>query len=550
MWGINAMKFTAIVCAAVVFGITSHAHAYGPEGHALIADMAQANLMPAAKAEVLRLLALEGANGLDDVSSWADDYRSSHPETSSTHFVDIPLFEQSYDEMRDCHYDKDNKRVAELTCIVARLLHFAQVLSDSSKPDKDRLDALKWVTHLLGDVHQPLHAADNQDRGGNSISVAYFDKANNLHAIWDSGIIERQYGWILGPKFSFDHAAVRQAAEGMNAQITTEQRRAWAPQFSLLEQNIVQWANESHLLASAAYLNVPATKGDDWQGKYQATFWPIVREQLQKASVRLSAVLNLMLASTERCPNVQGVAFYAGPYAGTEDKLSPDDFFLDTYCASLFKKSRYPNGFVGVYGSSRISEVNKQQDLAIAAANNELYRGVRAFAAKWTSVYGGKLPILTGAGPGLMEAASRGATDAGGPSIGYTTYYDPKHDPRTAFWRFNGKPIISDGLIFTSVAIRENSMLAHSAVIVIAPGGTGTEWEIFQAVETLKSNQLTSVPVFLVGNKAIHWAKFYDMVDNMVERGTLKHDEFYSRITHVENLDELFDAVQTRLGFK
>lgn len=252
-----------------------------------------------------------------------------------------------------------------------------------------------------------------------------------------------------------------------------------------------------------------------------------------------------------RCPSVQGVvAFYAGPYLGTEDKLSPADFFLDHYCADLFKRSKYPNGFVGVYGSSRISENSSLANPAIAAANNDLYRGLRAFADKWTRTYGAQYPILTGAGPGLMEAASRGATDAGGPSIGYTTYYDPKHDPRVAFWQLGGKPIITDGLIFTSVVVRESAMIAHSAAIVIAPGGTGTEWEIFQAVETIKSNQLTPVPVFLVGDKSVHWTKFYAMVDDMVERGTLRHDEFYSRVTHVENLDDLFAAVQARLGVK
>jgi predicted Rossmann-fold nucleotide-binding protein len=544
------MSWAAKVWIVMALGVAVDVQAYGPEGHALVADMAEIHLMPAARAEVLRLLALDGAKGLDDVSSWADDYRSLHPESGPGHFVNVPLLEQTYDEARDCHFDKDNKRVAELTCIVVRLPYFARILGDRTKPDKDRLEALKWVVHLVGDVHQPLHAVDNSDKGGHQVQLAYLGKADNLHAVWDGGIIERHYGWTLGPNYSFDHVAVLQAAQQLDAEVIPEQRTAWMPQFSSLEKNIVQWTNESHLLAASAYVNVPASKGDTWQEKYQAIFWPTTSEQLKKASVRLAAILNLMLASGERCPSVQGVAFYAGPYVGPEDKLSPADLFLDNYCADLFKKSKYPNGFVGVYGSSRISENSSQANPAIAAANSELYRGIRAFAEKWTRSYGSRYPILTGAGPGLMEAASRGASDAGGPSIGYTTYYDPKHDPRTAFWQFGGKPIISDGLIFTSIAVRESSMLAHSAAIVIAPGGTGTEWEIFQTVETLKSNELTPVPVFLVGNKSVYWAKFYDLVDDMVERGTLRHDEFYSRVTQVENLDDLFAALQARLNVK
>jgi predicted Rossmann-fold nucleotide-binding protein len=544
------MKLAVVFAAVIAVGVCTNVQAFGTEGHALIANMAQAHLVPAAKAEVLRLLALENAKSLEDVASWADAYRNSHPETGPAHYVNVPLSEQTYVEDRDCHGDKDNNRVPELTCIVAKLADATRVLADRKKPDAQRLEALKWVTHLVGDVHQPLHVTDNQDRGGNLVAFAYTERAKNLHAVWDSGIIDKHYGWTPGADYSYDRAAVQKAADQMDAAITPEQRRAWAPQYNARESDVVQWVNQTHLLAAAAYINVPPVKDDASLARYQASFWPLTQEQLQKAGVRLSAVLNLALASGDRCPGVPGMAFYAGPYGGTEDKLGPDDFALDAYCANLFKKTRYPNGFVGIYGSSRIGEASTNKDPAIAAANNALYSGVRAFAEKWTRQYGSKLPILTGAGPGLMEAASRGATEAGGPSIGYTTYYDPKHDPLVAFWPYKGQTITSDGLIFTSVAMRESAMLAHSAVIIIGPGGTGTEWEIFQAIETLKSNQLTPVPVFLIGNKATHWATFYALVDDMVARGTLRREEVYSRVTHVENMDELFNAVQARVNLR
>ena len=138
------------IAASITLALTAlaarPAFAYGPEGHALVADMAQSDLTPAALAETLRLLALEQAKGLDDISSWADDYRSSHPETAQSHFVDIPLAAQSYDEQRDCHFDKDGKRTPDATCVVARLASFAQVLADRTRPDAERLVALKWVT--------------------------------------------------------------------------------------------------------------------------------------------------------------------------------------------------------------------------------------------------------------------------------------------------------------------------------------------------------------------------------------------------------------------
>ena len=121
------MRWAANVWIVVALGAAADVQAYGPEGHALVADMAEIHLMPGARTEIVRLLALEGAKGLDDVSSWADDYRSSHPEAGPGHFVDIPLLEQAYDEARDCHFDRDNKRVAELTCVVARLPYFARI---------------------------------------------------------------------------------------------------------------------------------------------------------------------------------------------------------------------------------------------------------------------------------------------------------------------------------------------------------------------------------------------------------------------------------------
>lgn len=549
----SRLAITALAVFASLAVPATDALAYGPEGHALVADMAQLNLNPSALAETLRLLALENAKGLDDVSSWADDYRSTHPETAQSHFVDIPLTEQSYDEQRDCHFDKDGKHSADATCVVARLAFFAQVLADHTRPDADRLVALKWVTHLVGDIHQPLHAEDNLDRGGNSIGMVFNGKANtNLHAVWDGGMIEQTYGWTLGPNYSFDHVAVKKAADDLNAAISADQRRSWMPRQELLANDIVQWANESHTLAEAAYLSLPTARSDGWDTRYQALFWPVVRLQLEKASVRLAAVLNGALGSGDRCPGVAGVAFYAGPWAGTEDQLAPEDIYQDAFCAAQFRKLRYPHGFVGVYGSARILESNRHENKRFAAANDALYKDVRAFAARWTKSHGAAFPILTGAGPGLMEAASRGATDAGGPSIGYTTYYGPSHDPRTAFWQYTDaaghqQRIVDDGLIFTSVAVRESSMLAHSAALVIAPGGTGTEWEIFQAIETLKSNELTPVPVYLVGSRQLYWARFYSMVDDLVARGTLTHDEFYSRVQQVDSLATLFPLLEKQL---
>jgi predicted Rossmann-fold nucleotide-binding protein len=152
-------------------------------------------------------------------------------------------------------------------------------------------------------------------------------------------------------------------------------------------------------------------------------------------------------------------------------------------------------------------------DEAINAANNALYADVITFAALWTKQDGDALPILSGAGPGIMEAAHRGASEAGR-SIGYTTYYDTavtptlsrpySGNPEKVLVKFGGRDIVTDAFIFTSGAMRETSMVLHSAAVVIAPGGSGTEWETFQLLESIKSRQIAKVPVFLIGDRALH----------------------------------------------
>lgn len=252
-------------------------------------------------------------------------------------------------------------------------------------------------------------------------------------------------------------------------------------------------------------------------------------------------------ACTSTVPNAR----YTGPYKGTENRLSAADMARDLHCATLFKTEKYPRGFVAIYGSSRLGE---DKEGAPASDNGQLYQGVRLFAREWTNVYGDKLPILTGAGPGIMEAGSRGAMEAGGPSIGYTTYYGPARDKggdaRLAFQTYRGQAIVSDGLIFSSVAMRESMMVLHSAAVVIAPGGTGTEWETFQIIESIKSQQLDPVPVYLVGKRDIYWKGFEQRLQEMARLGTIRAAEVSTLIEFVEDPAQLSELLAKRLQMR
>ena len=249
------------------------------------------------------------------------------------------------------------------------------------------------------------------------------------------------------------------------------------------------------------------------------------------------------------CVSTADNATYTGPYKGVENNLTTDDFTRDLSCANAFVSKKYPQLFVTIFGSSRIAESNNSGDKVVDAANDKLYQQIYNLAYNWTKDHAAAYPIMTGAGPGIMEAGARGAFKAGGPSIGYTTYYGPSRnaefgDASMAFWKYRpakgkAKKIISDGLIFTSVAIREAVMVMHSAAMVFAPGGTGTEWEIFQTIEQIKSQQLTPVPIYIVGEKKIHWQSFYNRLDDMVKRGTIKRHEVEALFVHVDNPEDV-----------
>lgn len=273
------------------------------------------------------------------------------------------------------------------------------------------------------------------------------------------------------------------------------------------------------------------------------------RTLLSRLALLAAALVLTGCASTMPCTSVLPNASYTGPYKGVDNKLSVDELSRDLRCAQAFKAAKYPNGFVSIYGSSRIAESNKLADPALAQQNDALYADVMAFAEAWTRKHGSRYPIMTGAGPGLMEAGSRGALKAGGPSIGYTTYYDPppRGDANKVFWKYKGSDLITDGLIFSSVGIREYAMFLHSAAVIIGPGGTGTEWEIFQILEMTKSDQLQSVPIYLIGNKDVHWKSFYERLDDMVRRGTVRTGEVTKHFVHIERAVDLVPLLEKRL---
>jgi hypothetical protein len=123
-------------------------------------------------------LALEQGETLASISTWADEHRN--PTTAGWHYVNFPRDTCTFDKERDC---------PDGQCVVAAIEKQAAVLR-SNAPDERRLAALKYLVHLVADVHQPLHAGYRDDKGGNTYQVQGLGRGSNLHALWDSGLIK------------------------------------------------------------------------------------------------------------------------------------------------------------------------------------------------------------------------------------------------------------------------------------------------------------------------------------------------------------------------
>lgn len=283
-------RFASAFCAAALILAAPLASAWGPEGHAIVADIAQAHLSPAAAAQVQVLLRQEGLTRLDQISSWADGNRKERPRTGGWHYVDIPLRADGYVAARDCRQDN---------CVIAQIDRWGRVLADRSAPPAQRLEALKWVVHFVGDVHQPLHAEDDDDKGGNTVQLQFFGAGTNLHAIWDGGVLRHALGLVPGPNYTFDHAIVQTDAMRLDRMIAPAERAKWSSVggLSQLNADAVAWADESHELArDVAYAHLDGRNRSGWSQRYQDVAWPVVRRRLQQGGVRLGAVLDMLLA--------------------------------------------------------------------------------------------------------------------------------------------------------------------------------------------------------------------------------------------------------------
>lgn len=241
-----------------------YAWSWGRIGHRVSAQMAESRLTPHALAAVHGLLG-PGVS-LADVSTWADEHRN--PNSGAWHYVDVPIAESRYDP----------KYCPPRGCVVSKIGDFRWMLMDPRVDRSEKQEALKYLAHFIEDLHQPMHVADSNDRGGNLTQVRFFNRGSNLHRVWDSQIIENE---------SPDEQKWLRA---INALATPKNVAEWS------KGTPEDWATESLQAAKEAYC-LPGSKtvmksGTKLNEDYCRVALPITQRQLAKAAVRLAWVLN------------------------------------------------------------------------------------------------------------------------------------------------------------------------------------------------------------------------------------------------------------------
>lgn len=257
-----------LLTALSLLGMCLPAFGWGPEGHSLIARIAEAQLTPATRARVAEIL---GPNtSMASIASWADEVRRARPQTANWHFIDIPISKPHLDMARDCPGGD---------CVIAEIARLEKSLRDPALAPAERREALMFLIHFVGDMHQPLHCSDNGDKGGNGVNVELAGHRMNLHSLWDSALLGR-----IGTEDQLFPAL--SAASARHA-------RSWS------KGSVEDWAEQAHKASQKiVYGRLPKTAPGApavISPAYERAADPLIRAQIEKAGARLARVLDQTL---------------------------------------------------------------------------------------------------------------------------------------------------------------------------------------------------------------------------------------------------------------
>ena len=281
-------RAAAVLFTLAALSAAAPALAWSVLGHQLVGELAQRHLDPVVNAEVERLLAGEPEPTLAGVAAWADRLRDLDPDrfkaTSTWHYVNTPPGKHcEYVAGRDC---------PDGNCVIGAIERQRAILADRGQPLEARRDALKFIVHFIGDVHQPMHANNHDDLGGNRYQVSlrtdlepeayarrhYVDgvMGTNLHSVWDY--------YILGTAgLGTEGLSLRQYADRLDA-------LPWPPMPADGPGTGPEaWATESCRLIEARGIYPAGHKMDD---AYLDHFRPLAEQRVRQAAWRLAQVLD------------------------------------------------------------------------------------------------------------------------------------------------------------------------------------------------------------------------------------------------------------------
>ncbi|KAI3720048.1 hypothetical protein L6452_20955 [Arctium lappa] len=258
---------------------------WGVDGHFTTCKIAQGRLTQAAADAVNHLLPEYAEGDLASLCSWADHVKFRYHWSSPLHYIDTPDDLCTYQYNRDCK-DEDGTMGR---CVAGAIKNYTTQLQDYGKQTSqyNLTEALLFLSHFIGDIHQPLHVGFTTDRGGNTINVHWFTRKAVLHHVWDDSIIETA-------EERFYNSDVETLIDAIQTNITKE----WADQVQIWEKcsrnqitcpNI--YATEGiNAACNWAYKGVgnDSVLGDD----YFLSRLPIVNWRLAQGGVRLAATLN------------------------------------------------------------------------------------------------------------------------------------------------------------------------------------------------------------------------------------------------------------------
>lgn len=260
----HKMLAVAGVCALAAGAVSSPAAAWGANGHRITGALAQKYLSDEAKAAIASII---GGESLAEAATWADDMRSDPSEfwqktASPWHYITVPDGKH-YHEVGAPHEGD----------ALSALDNFTKTLKDPSVSLEDKQLALRFIVHIIGDLHQPLHVGNGTDRGGNDVKVKYFGEDRNLHGVWDTSMIE-------GEQLSFT-----EWTSFLDYKITDDVKDSW------WDADPMTWVSESAEIRDTIY-----PKDNDLRWSYKYENLPTVKTRLSMAGVRIAAYLNTVFA--------------------------------------------------------------------------------------------------------------------------------------------------------------------------------------------------------------------------------------------------------------